>query len=146
MHIRGLGRQCECPIRQATTPHSWKWLPHDECYHVRRARRESPGGLEIAPSLPDRGQSEAVGADSSLFLRAPLGAIRVARLLNDETTPAVATDCPAPERHGRILNCIDERRENTPRSPRPGGDRERAWPQMDWGQARFCLLTMSCSY
>ncbi len=38
----------------------------------------------------------------------------------DEEASAVATDCPARDRHGRILNCKDERREDTPRSPRTG--------------------------
>ena len=35
----------------------------------------------------------------------------------DEVASAVATDCPASGRHGRILNCKDERRKDTPKSP-----------------------------
>lgn len=38
----------------------------------------------------------------------------------DEVASAVAMDCPARNRHGRILNCKDERREDTPRSPQMG--------------------------
>ena len=53
-------------------------------------------------------------------LRAPRAPHACADCRFDEEASAVATDCPARDRRGRILNCKDERREDTPRSPRTG--------------------------
>lgn len=96
------------------------------------------GGIEgrahhcIKPSITSRGRIRGRWGESQVFfLRAPQAPPATQDRQNDEVAPAVATDCPARSRHGRILNCEDERRKDTPRSPLDDRDRERAWPRFE---------------
>ncbi len=83
--------------------------------------REGRAGIALNPSHP-AAISEAVGANPSLFFpRAPKAppATRDCRI--DRGSPSRSNGLPSAEmRHGRILNCKDERRRDTPRSPQEG--------------------------
>ena len=86
---------------------------------LREGRRRTHSADPSHACGPIRGRW---GEPQALFLRAPQGATRdTETVVSTEVTPAVATDCPAQQmRHGRILNCEDERRKDTPRSPQDG--------------------------